>query len=199
MKQTLTESTLGMNYSQALGAKNMVWGAEAIAPLAQAFIVSIADFLAMVKSKENKVALAIQDYQNVTKCAGIVSYTPAETEDAPGEWSLTFTFNPDDIADCQVYTIHDAFFQNVAITSSFKETGIQYNQANFIVDMFSVFAEELHKWLDINAKDSEIVELECDGYFIAQVNIEDGKKEFGLIPDEEIRQKVKSDASEKVA
>jgi hypothetical protein len=199
MKQTLAESTLGMNYVKALETKNLSWEAQACPPVAQSFIVSIADFLAMVKSKDNKVALAIQNYENVTKFAGIVSYTPAETEDAPGEWSLTFTFDPKDIEDCQVYTIHDSFFQNVALSSSFKETGLKFNQTCFLVDMFSVFADELYKWLDVNAKDSEVVELECDGYFTAQVAFEEGHKVFSVIPDEEIRQKVKSDASEKVA
>lgn len=199
MKQTIAESTLGMNYSQALRAKDMLWSEQSCPPVAISMITSIADFLAMVKNKEQKVAIAIQDYQNVTKLAGIVTYTPAEQEDTPGEWSLTFTFNPDDLEDCQVYTVHDQFFQKVAMSSSFKETGLQFNQSNFIVDMFASMGEEIYKWLDVNAKDGEIVELECDGYFTAQVAIENGKKEFGIIPSEEIRQKVKHDASEKVA
>ena len=159
MKQSLVESTLGVNYSEALKAKSILWEPQAMPVVASSLVVSMADFLAAVKSKENKVAIDIQDYQNNTKLAAIVEYTPAEEEDVPGEWSLAFTFDKEDLTDVQVYTVHDTFFQDVAAVSSFKETGLQFKQTCFMITMFGVLADEIYKWLDVNAKEDELVEL----------------------------------------
>ena len=200
MIQQFSESQMGVNYSEALKAKNMLWDVQAAPNVASALFTSIADFLAIVKSKDQKVALEIQDHQGVFKMAGIVSYAPSDDEERPGEWELAFTFNQDDLEEVpQRYTIHDSFFQNVAAASSYKESCLQFNQITFMVDMFSVMAEEIYKWLDINAKDTEVVELHLDGYFVGKVAFEDGHKVIGLIPSEEIKQKVKHDADEKVA
>ena len=198
MNQMLSESTICVNYVEALKIKNMLWDTQSTPPVASSLFVSIAEFLGMVKSKENPVSLEIQDYHNTTKLAGIVSYCAPEEEDQAGEWELVFTFKEEDLKDVpQRYTIHDSFFQNVASSASFKETGLQFSQSCFIVDMFSEMAEEIYKWLDINAKETEQVELVHDGYFTAVVGFEDGHKVFGITPSEEMKQKVKSDATEK--
>lgn len=202
MKQNLSESSLCVSYCENLKGKNMFWTPESVGIVASSMITSIADYLAMVKKKDEVVALEIQDHAGNFKMAGIVSYCKNESEDdeTPGEWELTFTFNEEDLVDIKSrYTIHDSFFQNVAAASSYKETLLQFSQITYMVDMFSAMAEELYKWLDVNASETEVVELDHDGYFLGRVSFEDGHKVFSLVPSEEIKQKVKHDADKSVA
>jgi hypothetical protein len=59
-----------------------------------------------------------------------------------------------------------------------------------------VFAfDQIHKWLDENAKEGEEVSIELDGTFQARVAIEGGEKVFAIEPAGEIKMLIKDDTA----
>ena len=51
----------------------------------------------------------------------------------------------------------------------------------------------LKQWLDMNAKENEVVDITLDGYFEASVAIENGEKVMAITPDEPIKRIIKGD------
>lgn len=155
-----------------------------------------AEILNNMKSKEHPVAFKIEKLNKTFVAAAIVQYFENEDKSNPGNWSLVFTFNEEDIPEnASVVSILDpqvhSYFRAIAI----EKHNFQYDVTDAIVILSATFLANVYKWLDENASATEEVAIGHEGIFQARVAIEGGEKVFALEPDGEIKVLIKDDES----
>jgi hypothetical protein len=155
----------------------------------------VAGILKDQKSKDNPVTFCITELDGKPVAFATVEYFDAEGEN-PGNWSMVWGFNPDDIPE----NATRIDLQNDLTHSYFREVagnkyGMKFHDRTSIVTLITYAMEQLYKWLDENAKEGEVVEIELDSVFTAKVEIVDGVKVFAIDPAVEIKTIIKDDAS----
>ena len=127
--------------------------------------------------------------------AAIVEYFDNKSND-PGNWSLVWTFNPDDIPEnVKVINLKDPDTHSYFRMIAGEKYGMKFTDTTAIVTLISYCMEQLYKWLDENAKEGETVEIELDGIFNAKVEIENGVKIFAIDPAGEVKTVIKDDSA----
>ena len=154
-----------------------------------------ANLLKDKKSKETPVSFMITEVDGKPVAAATVEYFDGEG-DNPGNWSLTWTFNPDDIAENAVKIdlqndLTHSYFRSIAG----EKYGMKFYDRTSIVTLLTFITEQLYKWLDENAKEGEVVEINLDGIFDAKVEIVDGVKVFAIDPAGEVKTIIKDDTA----
>ena len=129
------------------------------------------------------------------KIAAIMTYhKPTDGDEDKGNWSLEFTLNEEDLDNIE--TIHDNFndaFFMVANKEVYNANNGRFKSSKHCTDLFCELIDVLVNYLDDNAKQDDVLEVEVPGVFVASVGVEKGKKVMGIVPGEIIRQIVKSD------
>jgi hypothetical protein len=146
-------------------------------------------------SKEAPTSFLITEVMGKPIAAATVEYFNGEGN-KPGNWSLVWTFNPDEIPenankiDLQNDLTHP-YFREIAGT----KYGMRFHDKSAIVVLMTYIVEQLYKWLDENAKEGEVVDIELDNIFTAKVEIVDGTKVFAVDPAGEVKTIIKDDSS----
>lgn len=195
----LTETSIPQNYSQAL-LNNSVTIPLDLEPeyathIYEIMFTSFAEFLRLVKSNSNKVAIAVEDIQGNLCLAGIVQYHENEDKDMPGNYSYEFTTNKEDLEDAKVYSITDPGFTQVAYSTAFRLHGIRFREQSFIQALFITACKTLLNWLDTNASPTEEKTVAHEGYFEATVAVENGEKVISIVPDGAMKRLIKDDTA----
>ena len=155
----------------------------------------VANLLKDNKSQEAPATFIINDIKGKPIAFATVEYYPGEG-DNPGNWSMVWSFDVNDIPekgdkfDLQNDHTH-VYFRTIAG----EKFSMKFYDRTCIVTLLTYCVEQLYKWLDENAKENEVVEIELDGVFNAKVQIVDGKKEFAIDPMGEVKTIIKDDAS----
>jgi hypothetical protein len=119
-----------------------------------------------------------------------------DNKENPGNWTLTWTFNEEDLPantnklDLQNDNTHPYF--RVAAGEKY---GIKFYDRSALVILMTVAAEQLYKWLDENAKEGSIIDIELESVFTASVEVVDGNKVFAVEPAGEIKTLIKDDSA----
>lgn len=157
----------------------------------------VSNLLKANESKANPTSFVVTDIKGKPIASATVEYHDnADDTDNPGNWSLTWSFDPEDIPenaeklDLQNDLTH-SYFRTVAGEKYF----MKFFDRTCIITLLSFAVEQLYKWLDENAKEGEEVVVDLDGVFTAKVNVEDGKKIFAIIPSGEVKSIIKNDAA----
>lgn len=194
----LQETTIMTNMVEVMRAKGLLWDRPNQSDLLfQSLFLSVSQFLGIHKKKDHKVALVVKDNYDNFKLAGIVQYHPNEEDDSnPGNYTYELTFDQADIAEIpEVYSIFDSMFQGVAQEVSLSYCNFRYVKNEQIIGFMTGCVEALTTWLDSNAKETEEVVVELEGYFQASVAVENGIKVFSIVPEGKIKQLIKGDSS----
>lgn len=157
----------------------------------------IVDGLAMAaqakRDKDKPVAVCIME--NKVPIFGIVvTYIPGEDEDH-ASWTPIWSFNEADLQgdDVITYTTDDpeidAFLASAASIYSLQI--YPSSEASYLLQRIAV--NTLKAYLDDNASPSEVMSVEVEGKFTAEVEIKDGIKEFIFVASEDLNAKVKND------
>lgn len=164
---------------------------------------TIYKFLGIAKDKEKKVALVFTDATEANNflVAGIIEYHKNEDSDeVGGNWSFVYTFDKNDILDCEVIYSKDIkfiqVFNGVTQTSLMSKNGgpTGYTVDALIVDkIFESIFKYIKNWLDVNARVDEIVDLVLEDHFEASVSIEDGIKVLSMVPHGRAKSMIKDD------
>lgn len=175
---------------------NIEWIPDRVPKLYDAMIAAITGVLADKKSKTaGKVAVTITDLKGVLKLAGIVSYHANENEDMPGNWTYELTFNAEDIEGItEIYDMNGPEFDLCFRDCIFKMHGIRFFHKDYYRDMLYVAVDTLKEFLDVNAKEDEVVDIDFPGYFTASIGIENGEKVMSIVPGDTMKTAIKSDA-----
>ena len=191
----LKETTVPTLFCQDLNVMDLEFDSEAVIPFFESIMLTIGSFLGSIKDKENPTAVTIDNARDELELGAIVKYFPGE-EGSKGSWALEFTFDSADLADAKIISFNsgniDQFLRSIAGTTY----GLQFNTTSGLRQSIIAFAQNIKKWLDANASETEKNTLELPGFFKASVKIVNGEKEFGFEAAEEISQKVKFDAGE---
>lgn len=193
----LKDTTIPSELQSTLAVNNKLdWDPLDTEPIFMCIFVSIAKFLGINKSKESgKVALRFDDYKGNMMMAAIVTYTPNENASMPGNWSLTFTFDPEDIKGINpTLNSNDMSFHMINNQVTLKLIGYSYNDISYEDGIVRGCIETLRACLDKNATPEGRFDIELKDYFTASVSIEDGHKVMAIEPTAKLSQIVKGDA-----
>lgn len=160
---------------------------------------TIADVLKLNQSKDTpRVGLSMKDDKGNFKMGAILVFQKPEegAEDDSGNWYLQMTFDEADMTDLNISTDNhsDVFVRCASIEASnicygrFRSVEVMYNMMNTAID-------EIVKFLDKNASETEDVEVELRGIFTASVAVENGTKIMSIVPGEYIKQIIKNDSA----
>lgn len=191
------ESSIPANYSvDVLNNNRMDIPANDVENLYRILFGSFAEFLAGTKQKGSSTAIVLEDLKGNFKLGGIVRYHENENPDMPGNWSYENTFKEEDIKDVDVvHKTLDQSFEVVVARVAHRLCNIMFSNPSYVYDVLLNCATTLIKYLDENAKEGEVVEVELPGYFVASVAVSDGKKEMSIVPGDAMKREVKEDAA----
>ena len=159
--------------------------------------VAVAKILNSAKSKERPTTYELKSYSGKLSAVAICQYFPNEDETKPGNWSLTRSFNEEDIpinANRISILTNDESHKVFMLVAGHKY-GIKFHDKASIVTLMTYAIDKIYKWLDENATPDEEVCVEQDGVFQARVAVENGEKVFSIEPAGEIKMLIKDDAS----
>lgn len=195
MKVNLNESQIGYNYQQIMNNQSLFWDVADTEKIYDTLFRAIPEFLSNVKSKEQKVALAVNDLKGNLILAGIVGYHENENKDMPGNWSFEYTTIAEDLEDVKVFNYTDTQFARVATYVGRDLHGVLFQGSTMLQAVLEAVASTLITNLDQNAKEGEEYILEKEGYFQATAIIENGEKVFSIVPDGAMKRLIKDDAA----
>lgn len=195
MKKLLMETAIPVNFTQALNNIGWDWDPSDTNKMYHMLFMSITDCLGFTKSKDKKTAVAVKDLKGNLLLAGVVDYTPNENEDMPGNWNYVFTTDIEDIKDANVIDTNDNRFLKVFATTAYNLYHLEFHGGLLVTGTIEVAVNSLKQWLDVNASETEEVEIEEPGYFLASVVVENGEKIVSIVPDGAMKRLIKDDSA----
>lgn len=193
----LLESTLPSMYSQHLHEKyHWDLGLGHLEKIYDILFSGAAEVLSDIKSTDRPAALIVKNIKGIAIAAGIIQYIPNEDESKPGNWSLTWTFDEENIPEgtFKVY-LSDGQVQPYFTGVASNKYGIQFFDSASLENLFTDSIYFLRKWLDENVTETEEAVIEADGIFNARATVENGEKVFSIEVDGLIKRLIKDDAS----
>ena len=191
----LQETSIPANFSQVMTTIGRRVEPDRVGIVYDTLLMAMSDFLAQVKSKENKTAIAVKDLKGNLLLAGIVNYHKNENEDMPGNWSYELTFNEDDLNGCNVSLSTDPHFNRVFLKTLENLHGLLLDDPIVMQPMIEEGINVIKQWLDVNAKENEEVSVEHPGFFVASVSVENGEKVYAIVPDGAMKRLIKDDSA----
>lgn len=195
MKKLLMETAIPVNFTQAFNNNGWDWDPSDTNKIFHMMVMSISDCLALTKSKDIKTAVAIKDLKGNLLLAGVVNYVPNENEDMPGNWNYVFTVDEEDIKEANVIDSGDTRFQKVFARTAYDLYHIEFFGGIYIQTALETAVNTLMQWLDVNASETEEIEVQEEGYFLASVVVEGGEKVISIVPDGAMKRLVKDDSA----
>lgn len=160
-------------------------------------IEGMAKFLAYVKNKNKVHAAVIEDYNGNFHLGAYVEYMKGE-EDGEDSYTLTYTFNPDDIKkEYEKATLSDPVFHSVIGDIGLTKHGLAFRTLNgkeFMIPVMCIVADSIKNYLHANASTDPAVTL--DKYFEAKAEIDGNKVYYKITPLEILKQHIKADADQ---
>ena len=160
-------------------------------------IASMVEFLARAKSRTNKTAIAIKDLKGNLKIAAIVTYHPNENEEMPGNWSLEFTFDKNDLDDVTLYETTDTQYQQIALQVMHRVGNFTIENAAVLQTLYEISVDCLLHWADSNAEKEgeEATLVTSEGYFVLSSVLEKGEKIISLDAHGNMKRLIKDDTA----
>lgn len=168
----------------------------------KAMFYAIAAYLSKRKVSEpdTAVALTLYDGNNEFRLAAIVEYSMnEENPDEPGNWSLSMTFNENDLKELEesktvrIFSMNDPAFKSIYDKVAKDVGGFQFPRETYMWDACLLIIDTLIQTLDSEAIAGETVDLDFDGYFVASVSIENDHKIMTIMPSEHMKVIIKDD------
>lgn len=197
----LFDTSLPQNYSKGLfEEKNYDLSDTHTDKMFDVLFTATAGLLNDIKTKQRPVAFTFNKIDNSFVAGAVCQFFENEDSSKPGNWSLVWTFDENDIpqngADTGlVLNLKDpqthSYFRGIAG----EKYGMRYKDPACLVTCLTYLLEQLYKWLDENAAENKEVSVEQDGIFQARVAVEGGAKVFAIEPAGEIKMLIKDDAA----
>lgn len=192
------KSAIPANYLVSLSELTsglMELATEHVPKVVEVVLMSMSDYARAVKDKSKPVAIVIDDFKGNPILSLKVKFYEGSEEDPDGSWNPVWTFNPEDIADCNVYKVSESQAFQFFKTRAFSAYDMQYTDPTNAYHSALIFANTLKLWLDTSANEAEPASVHMDGMFTATVEVVDGEKVFTFVPEEELSNLIKDDAS----
>lgn len=170
----------------------------------RSFFAATSAYLSDIKVSDPNVATAmvLTDVAGKFKFAAIVEYHEnEENPDEPGNWSYIMTLNEKDLLDMEKekevkrHLYGEDAFKNTFDRVSYDIGGVEFELDRYMYDACTVTIDTLVQILDREAIDGQVVDIVMPGYFIASVEVKNGEKIFGIVPDGAMKELIKSDVA----
>ena len=195
----LTESTLIENFIVEAKAIGTLLEPTDVARIVETVVAGTTDFLALVKTKEDAVALTFDNVKGEMVMAAVVEYNDNADGEGQGNWNYYFTFDAKDLEGKKRYSISATQVHSVIAKRGYELCRIRFATPNLITDYSVIFATLIREFLETNAKDGEEFTVEHEGYFLATAAVEDGVVEKSFLPDGAMKRLIKDDIATEVA
>lgn len=189
------ESTLIENFVVEAKAIGTLLEPTDVVRITETLIAGTTDFLSVVKTKDEGVALTFDNVKGDMIMAGVVEYNDNADGDGQGNWNYYFTFNPKDIEGKKRYSISSTQVHSIIARRAYEMYRIRFASPNLITEYSVIFATLIREFLETNAKANEEFSVEHEGYFVATAAVEDGVVEKSLLPDGAMKRLIKDDAA----
>lgn len=191
----LSESTLVENFIVEAKALGTLLEPTDVLRIVETVVAGTTDFLAIVKSKDEPVALTFDNVKGEMIMAGVVEYNDNEDGEGQGNWNYYFTFDPKDLEGVKRYSISATQVHSVIAKRGYELCRIRFATPNLITDYSVVFASLIREFLATNAKEGTEFTVEHEGYFVATASVEDGVTVMSFLPDGAMKRLIKDDAA----
>ena len=204
--KALEETNFNNNFIVSSDTRGYVFAANSIDPriekIVKSVFLSVAAFLSYRKKNKEEEAQAVVliDPSGTFKFAGWVEYTPNKNNpDEPGNYSLTMTFEKEDLADLEKRksvtkyqmnsTEYLASFNKVA-----NEVGINFDFSSVAYESMIITIENLVLTLygEIDDNNNK-AEISLDGYFTAYAENSDDDIHCAIVPEGQLKAFIKDD------
>lgn len=164
--------------------------------LVNVLVTATTEALNDLKNMTTPVAMRYQKPNKDFICAAIVQYFPnKDDETKPGNWNYSWTFNEEDVPEnSRIVTPYDSELISYFRGTSISKYGFNAKESVYYGDISIYILQQVKKWLDDNALESEENGVSLDGVIQFRVAVENGEKVFSAEPDGEIKQIIKDDA-----
>lgn len=155
-----------------------------------------ADMLNKSKVQKQPVVMSFNKLSGELIAAAICQYFENEDPNAPGNFTLVWTFDESDIPDnaAKIDFMNPDTYPFYRAWAG-KKWNIEFNSVGDMVNLINLSLSETKKYLDENASETEEVGVEIEDIMTARVAVEDGVKVFAIEPAQLIKQLVKNDAA----
>lgn len=170
----------------------------------KAFFITTAVFLSKAKIAkiDQAVALILTDVAGVFKFGAVVEYHEnQDNPDEPGNWSLTFTFYEDDIADIEkAKAVQKLLYSSTEFNTLFNKiaydvVSINFEHSSYLYDACLLVVETVRQVMEREARTDGQVDVEFDECFIASVAVEGDVPVIGIVPDGKLKEIIKDDSA----
>lgn len=190
----LNETSLPQNFSKALfEEKNYDLAPEHMDKITCTLFEGTSNLLKAAERQDKPTAVTFERMDGSVIAAALAIFIPNEDESKPGNWTLSWTFYEDDIPEDAVrISIKDTQTHPYYRAIAGDRWGMRFKDPGALVNLLTFALEQIEKWLDENAKESEEVSVEDDN-FRARVKVENGEKVFALEALGEVKAGIKND------
>lgn len=175
------------------------WVDSRVPDLYRTMFAGIANTLKFYQSKDRpRVGLTMKDDKGNFKMGAILVFKKPEegSEEDTGNWYLQMTFDQNDMTDLdESIDNHSDIFVKCAASEAEHFCYGRFRSVEVMYNMFNAAIDELVKFLDKNASETEEVEVTLPGIFTASVAVENGVKVMSIVPGEVIKQIIKNDSA----
>ena len=193
----LFETSLPNNYStRLLNEQNYDIGADHIDKIFETAFNGVSGVLNSIKTNDKPAVFTMNKLDGSFVVAAIVKYYDNKDEDHPGNWSLVWTFNQEDVPeDAVIVQLSNSQCHPYFRSFAGDKWGMTFEDSGCLINVIIYAFDSLKKWLDENAKQGEVTVIEQEGVFQARVAVENGEKVFAIEPMGEIKNLIKDDAA----
>ena len=152
------------------------------------------------RRKENNsgkpIAFVIDDMYGKTVACAVLQLIEGADASLPDSWNLVWSFDSADIPEnADVAHLTKDNCHPIFEVVGHKMCNMEFKTGSHLVNLLTYIFEMLRKWLDENAKETEVVSIEQDGVFEARVAVENGEKVFAIEPAGEVKIIIKDDTA----
>ena len=167
---------------------------------------AIANFLAKVKSTDHPVGLLLEDENGNFQFGAKVEYFPNANEDMPGNWGFSFTFNNEDMNNCQLYHSNSKESKEITLDiaehqyaflfqADVNDKNVEETKRILISSIIECAVKTVKQWIDENSISIDPVTTEIRGKVILDAMLdENGIKVGSITPSGELKNIIKNDA-----
>lgn len=198
----LKETTIVQGFLMELEKDSIAFPQEGVSAVFGGLVagtVAALKSIFQVTKEESKLAAVIDNAVGEIQLGAIGTFTPGEDGNA-GNWSVEFSFNPEDFKDVKCITLSsgnlDMPISHQTANYTGEDLGVSYDKVAYLKKIVTTATGALIQWLDTNAKEGEEVSVSVPNYFEASVAIVDGQKVMSLEPFDKVTKLIKDDTKE---
>lgn len=191
------ETNIPEIYATALDNVGAIFGSNYTNRVLKVFMEAVSECLGSIKRIEKPTAFVFNSLNGNFIMAAKVEYHPNEEKPddlAAGNWSYVWTFDKEDIEDCDVRTINDDLTKPFFINKAGQLFGMKFRDNSTMSMMMTTLAECISNWLNDNAREGEVIEIGEEGIFKASVAVEGGEIVKSMVPEGDAKILIKGDS-----